>query len=602
MMRFGQRLVITCGLAAALAAPARAQIRAELITQGLSEPVAFAQDPSNPAVQLVAEKTGRVRVLLNGVLQSTDFLDLRGQVSTRGEQGLLGVAYAPDFAASGRVFLSFTDLSGHSVIARFVRAGGTTLVGDPSSRFDLLWSTGTRFIAQPFDNHNGGHIAFGADGYLYYGLGDGGGADDPYHNAQNPQQLLGKMLRIDVNVPDSDPEGFNIPPGNPFASASGVLPEVWDAGLRNPWRFSFDDPLRGGTGALLIADVGQQGYEEIDYEPAFSGGRNYGWSIREGAHDYMTGRPPMSLPLSDPIFEYPRAVGRSITGGFVYRGTGLGAAYYGRYFFADFANSRVWSLGLSQSGGGAAAVDLIDHTAELGTAAQMIASFGVDAAGELYVLNYGGSLHRMAGNGSTGGTGSTGGSSSDGSCTTPDPFAAIGGGTCVNGGWLPPGMAPPGSSTPAPQPSSSTGSCSTPDPFVALGGGTCINGGWLPPGAPLPAPPDSGTPSPPPAPPPSSTAACSTPDPFAALGGGTCVNGGWLPPGMVPPGGTTPLPPTTSPGGCTTPDPFVALGGGTCVNGGWLPPGMLPPSGRLLPIMPPKPAGPFSDDRVPTRA
>ena len=175
-----------------------------------------------------------------------------------------------------------------------------------------------------------------------------------------------------------------------------------------------------------------------------------------------------------------------------------------------------------------------------------------------------------------------------GGCTTPDPFVALGGGTCVDGGWLPPGIAPPGSGEPAPPPPPSDG-CTTPDPFVALGGGTCVNGGWLPPGV---APPGSGEPAPPPPPPPSG--GCTTPDPFVALGGGTCVNGGWLPPGVAPPsnGEPAPPPPPSPSDGCTTPDPFVALGGGTCVNGGWLPPGAAPPgSGEPAPPPPPPSSG-----------
>jgi glucose/arabinose dehydrogenase len=465
---------MTVGLLAGAAAASHAQLQAVLVASGLSAPVAFAQDPSNPAVQLVAEKGGRVRVLVNGVLQGTDFIDLTGQVATGGEQGLLGIAFAPDFAVSGRVFLSFTNTAGHSVIARVRRASSSPLVADPSSRFDLRWPTGAPWIPQPFSNHNGGHVLFGPDGYLYFGLGDGGSGNDPSHYAQNPQSLLGKMLRLDVNVPDSDPEGYDIPPANPFAGSATVLPEIWAFGLRNPWRFSFDDPLRGGSGALLIADVGQNAWEEVNYAPPSSGGQNYGWRNREGAHDHVTSLPPAYLPLVDPIFEYGRDIGQSITGGFVYRGGAPGSSFTGRYVFADFAASRVWSLGLVQTAGGAAVVDMIEHTAELGSASSFPSSFGVDANGELYILNYStGQIHRLA---------PVGGSSGTGGCTTPDPFVTLGGGTCVNGDWLPPGMAPAGSTSTPSAPSSSSGGCTTPDPFVSLGGGTCVNGGWLPPG------------------------------------------------------------------------------------------------------------------------
>ena len=183
--------------------------------------------------------------------------------------------------------------AGDTVVARF-RRSANPLIADPVSRFDLRWggAGSPRFIDQPFANHNGGHLAFGPDGFLYIGLGDGGSGNDPDHRAQNPAELLGKMLRIDVNVPEADPTGYRVPSGNPFVGVAGTRPEIWSFGLRNPWRYTFDDPARGGTGALLIGDVGQNRWEEIDYEPPARGGRNYGWRNREGAHDNQTSRPP----------------------------------------------------------------------------------------------------------------------------------------------------------------------------------------------------------------------------------------------------------------------------------------------------------------------
>jgi glucose/arabinose dehydrogenase len=240
-------------------------------------------------------------------------------------------------------------------------------------------------------NHNGGHLAFGPDGYLYIGLGDGGSGNDPDHRAQNPNELLGKMLRIDVNVPGNDAFGYRIPPDNPFLGASSARDEIWAFGLRNPWRYNFDDLARGGTGALVIADVGQNQREEINYEPRRAGGRNYGWRNREGTRDNVTSRPLFSAP-TDPIFEYGRNEGVSVTGGFVYRGTRLGAAYQGRYFFADYSG-RLWSLALAiDSSGQASASDRREHTSELGGGTQLgfISSFGVDADGELYVVNHSG--------------------------------------------------------------------------------------------------------------------------------------------------------------------------------------------------------------------
>jgi glucose/arabinose dehydrogenase len=555
--------VITLLILGGGAAPGVAQFASVAVVSGLARPVAFVQDPSDATVQLIVEQDGHIQVLQNGALLPTHYLDLSGVTNAFGEQGLLGLAFAPDYATSGRLFVNFVNASGNTVIARFNRSVHDPLQADPLSRFDLVWPPGQPFIDQPFDNHKGGHLAFGPDGYLYIGMGDGGAGGDPFHLAQDPMSLLGKMLRINVSVPDSDPEGYDIPPDNPWSSGGGVLPEIWAFGLRNPWRWSFDSL----TGALVIGDVGQNTWEEIDYEPAGVGGRNYGWRNREGAHDLDTSEDPFhgTAPgpgiLTDPVFEYSHAVGNSVTGGFVYRGTALGPAYVGRYFFGDFIDGRIWSIAIDSNGTASA---LIEHSAGLGAGAMLPSSFGVDASGELYVVNYSGTVRKIV---------------LASSCTSPDPFGILGGGTCVDGGWLPPGFggAPPGGSS---------GGCTTPDPFVILGGGTCMNGGWLPPGFGGAQPSGAGDTSPPPPPPSAgSSGGCTTPDPFVILGGGTCVNGGWLPPGLgsppAPGGGsppTPPAPPSGSPGGCTTPDPFVILGGGTCVNGGWLPPGLLLPS------------------------
>jgi glucose/arabinose dehydrogenase len=323
-----------------------------------------------------------------------DFLDLAPVVQAGGEQGLLGMAFAPDHATSRRFFVNFTNRQGHTVVARF-RRSDDPLVADVGSRFDLRWNGagGQPFIAQPYANHNGGHLAFGPDGYLYVGLGDGGSGNDPEHRAQDPDELLGKMLRVDVQVPDSDPIGYRIPADNPFVAGRSVAarPEIWAFGLRNPWRYSFDDPVRGGTGALIIGDVGQQGWEEIDYEPRGRGGRNYGWRNREGAHDHVTSRPAAFLPLTDPIFEYDRNSGQTITGGYIYRGSSLGAAFTGRYLFADFVQARVWSIAVRvDADGEARGSEVIEHTAELGGRAQLgqVSSFGVDAQGELFLIDY----------------------------------------------------------------------------------------------------------------------------------------------------------------------------------------------------------------------
>jgi glucose/arabinose dehydrogenase len=376
-------------------------LSAQLVAQGFTNPIAFVRDPSMATVQYVATQDGLIWTIANGVTSGVLFLDLSLAVAPGPERGLLGLAFDPD-ASSGRFYVNFTrQPDGHTVVARFRRSAGNPLVADPASRVDLTWPVAPGvpdrlpYIVQPFSNHNGGNLMFGPDGYLYIGLGDGGAGDDPDHRAQTPGTLLGKMLRIDVGVPDDDPEGYDVPPTNPFLSDPDVLPEIWSFGLRNPWRYSFDDGP-GGTGALILADVGQGQREEVNYEPAGAGGRNYGWRNKEGSLPYIADPPPYFIPLRDPIHEYDRTVGNVITGGVVYRGSNLGAAFQGRYFFADFGSSRIWSAGLTIDINGEATVSsIIEHTATLGTAAQNVSHFGVDANGEIYLVNYGGTVHRL---------------------------------------------------------------------------------------------------------------------------------------------------------------------------------------------------------------
>jgi glucose/arabinose dehydrogenase len=392
-------LTITGVLAGGNRLEAQVSLRPRVHVAGLSSPVSFVQDPTDAAVQFVVEQGGRIRVVHDGALQPADFLDLRGAITSGGERGLLGMAFAPDYATSRRFFVNFTDQNGNTVIARFRCPSASPLSADAASRFDLRWPSGQRYIVQPYANHNAGNLAFGPDGYLYIGLGDGGSGNDPENRAQNPSELLGKMLRIDVGVADSDPNGYVVPATNPFVRSgpAGVLPEIWAFGLRNPWRYSFDPPSLGGTGALIIADVGQGQWEEVDFEPAGRGGRNYGWRVREGMHDNITSPGPSFEPLIGPIHEYAHSVGQSITGGFVYRGVRLPSTYRGRYFFADYVQGRVWSLTLAidPQTGEATVSETAEHTVELGGSAVLgnISSFGVDSAGELYVVNHtGGSV------------------------------------------------------------------------------------------------------------------------------------------------------------------------------------------------------------------
>jgi glucose/arabinose dehydrogenase len=369
------------------AARAEAQLRTQTIVTGLSAPVAFVADPLTPGVFYAVQQGGLIRTVQNGTILSTAFLDLRSVISSGGERGLLGMAFAPD-ASSGRFFVNFTNPAGDTVVARFRRSPANALVADPSSRFDLRWPNGNRFITQPYSNHNGGNLAFGSDGYLYIGLGDGGSANDPQNNAQNPDSLLGKMLRIDVNVSDSDTTGYRVPGNNPFVGG-GALGEIWDFGLRNPWRYTFDDPALGGTGALLIGDVGQGAREEVDYEPAGSGGRNYGWRIREGAiaTPGVGATTPAFAPLTDPLLDYGRSAGSTVIGGYVYRGRALGASGFGRYFYADYGSGRLWSVSWQPdpATGRATVTGTVDHTLEVGSITG-ITSFATDLNGEIYLV------------------------------------------------------------------------------------------------------------------------------------------------------------------------------------------------------------------------
>ena len=387
--------LLVAAVLSAVPASVHAAIRARLLGSGFDRPVALVFDPVVPGAAYLVQQTGLVRAFLNGAERPTPFLDLRTVISGgTDERGLLGMAFPPDAAATGHVFVNFTNANGHTVIARFTRSADP-LVANPASRFDLKFPAagGGRqgFITQPYSNHNGGNLQFGADGYLYIGMGDGGSGDDPDNNAQTGTTLLGKMLRLDV-AGEPLPNGYTIPPSNPSFPVT-ALPEIWAFGLRNPWRYSFDNVGAGATGALVIGDVGQGAREEIDYEPAGQGGRNYGWRYFEGTIDnpVMPIGAPAYFPVQAPISDYGRNVGATITGGYVYRGTALGAAYRGRYFYADCAVGRIWSLQLTIDpfNGEATASDRQDHTSELnGSTFNCISSFGRDGAGELYFVDF----------------------------------------------------------------------------------------------------------------------------------------------------------------------------------------------------------------------
>jgi len=367
---------------------AAGQLRSEVIATGLRNPVGVVADPTDANVLFVIEQNGLIRVVRDGRVLTEPFLDLRNEISAGGERGLLGLAFSPE-PESRRFFVNFTNRNGDTVVARFRRSAGDPLAADMRSRRDLLWPDGRRYIAQPFSNHNGGHLAFGPDGYLYIGMGDGGSGGDPFNNAQNPQTLLGKMLRLDVAVDDEDPRGYRVPEDNPFVDGEPVraLHEIWAFGLRNPWKYTFD-PV---TGAMVIADVGQNAREEINFEPRGAGGRNYGWRLREGRRPHDGRTPPAYAPLTEPIHDYDRSLGASITGGFIYRGAALDPMYNGRYFYADFVEGRVFSIGLHlDDAGEATADDEREHTSALGGGQTLglISAFGADANAELLIVNW----------------------------------------------------------------------------------------------------------------------------------------------------------------------------------------------------------------------
>lgn len=312
----------------------------------------------------VIEKAGHIRVLQGGNLVDFPFLDITDRVGSRGnEQGLLGLAFHPRYAENGLFFINYTDKGGDTVIARF-RVTADPNIADPSSEVVLLR------VGQPFGNHNGGVLAFGPDGYLYAGLGDGGSAGDPQGNGQKLDTLLGKILRLDVD----SAEPYAIPADNPFGN------EIWAYGLRNPWRMSFDSL----TGGLYIGDVGQGEWEEIDFVPAGSaGGLNFGWKYFEGTHPYG-GSAPQGVQFTPPVAEYNHGQGCSVTGGYVYRGSM--PEWNGIYLYGDYCSGTVW--GLVRSNGGW-------QNQVLFGAVGRITSFGQDESGEVYLVLDGGSILRL---------------------------------------------------------------------------------------------------------------------------------------------------------------------------------------------------------------
>jgi len=341
-------------------------------TSRVTNPVHITHAEDGSHRLFIVEQGGRIRIIKDQALVGNSFLDITNRVSCCGERGLLGLAFPPQYANKGHFYVNSTDASGNTVVARY-HVTTNPDVADPNSEEIIL------SIAQPFANHNGGHLAFGPDGYLYIGMGDGGSRGDPLNNGQSLNTLLGKILRIDV---ESGTQPYAIPPTNPFVSMPAYRSEIWAFGLRNPWKFSFDRQ----TGDLYIGDVGQNTYEEINVQSvSSSGGENYGWKVMEGVHCYNASSCDQS-GLTFPVVEYDHSQGCSVTGGVVYRGQQF-PRLDSMYLYGDFCSGRIW--GLIVLNGYQGSSQLLDSPLTIST-------FGEDEAGEVYVADYGsGTIYRV---------------------------------------------------------------------------------------------------------------------------------------------------------------------------------------------------------------
>jgi glucose/arabinose dehydrogenase len=364
--------VPTPSVATCSAAPVsgRPLLRAELVASSFERPLDL-QTPGDRSRLFVVEQVGRIRILRGRTVVPTPFLDISDRVSLGIEKGLLGLAFHPRFGENGRFFVNYTDSGDTTHIVEF-RAGAGADTVDPSTERPLL------VLEQPFDGHKAGQLAFGSDGYLYISLGDGGAEGDPFGHSQNLRSLLGKILRVDVDRA----QPYAVPADNPFVAHPDARAEIWAFGLRNPWRFAFDRV----TGDLFIGDVGQDQFEEINLERApRRGGQNYGWNLTEGSGCYRANRCPTE-GITFPIIEYNHAEGCSVTGGVVYRGCRM-PGHAGTYFYGDFCSGFVSSIRLDTG-------EQLDWTSELGPH-PALTSFGVDADGEVYMLELTGNLYQI---------------------------------------------------------------------------------------------------------------------------------------------------------------------------------------------------------------
>jgi glucose/arabinose dehydrogenase len=350
-------LVALAAGASASASHERAAFHWKLVRSGLSSPTHVAASKSQPKRLYVVEQDGVIRVLVSGNLQSEPFLDIRSRVTSGGEQGLLSVAFHPRFGRNRLFYVDYTDVNGNTRVVEF-KANKAGTAGLVSSARQVL------FVRQPYSNHNGGQLAFGPDGLLYIGMGDGGSGGDPENRSQNLSSRLGKLLKIN-------------------ATKRGAQPQIAGYGLRNPWRFSFDR----ATGDLYIGDVGQGEWEEVDFVArADTGLKNFGWNVYEGNARYSNNPLNQAGQLVAPVHVYSHGIGCSVTGGFVYRGRAVPSAR-GRYFFGDYCSGRIWSLKIS----GGRATDVRQESRRL----TELSSFGEDSRGGLYAVTLTGRLYRL---------------------------------------------------------------------------------------------------------------------------------------------------------------------------------------------------------------
>ena len=389
-MRFSLILLIINFLFASLAV--------DLIGNKFDKPLYILELPDNSDKLLVLEQDGVIRILQDGQKSKTPFLDITDRVHNPmfpgDERGLLGFAFHPDFVSNHYFYVYYTTDDDKSVLSRFSTNG---IIGDKSTENILL------SFEQPYSNHNGGCIEFGPDGYLYVSVGDGGSTGDPEKRAQDLTNIFGTILRLDVN----DNAGYIIPNDNPFVDTPNAKDEIWSYGLRNVWRFSFD----ALTGDMIMADVGQNLWEEINFEPHTSkGGLNFGWNVFEGNHCYPEDVECIDEGFTKPVFEYPNNAnyaktlfgikqpnmdGCSITGGYVYRGSNI-KSLYGKYVFGDYCTGKIWSLKINQDG---LTSNLVDHTSEILKSMNKkefyLSSFGQDNDNELFLIDYNGSIYKL---------------------------------------------------------------------------------------------------------------------------------------------------------------------------------------------------------------